>query len=796
MASSSFQNITIADYLRILFQRMWIIILCTLISVFIAGYFAIFNMQKRYESSMDIRVVRKHSRNPFLKKLLTTEDLNMVIRDLKDRLQGEKRLLLLAKNLRLSVKNEYIKKYHLSDYSLDHKSEIKRIFSNLNENDRLNIFIRMELVTLAKILGAIPPESIDPFEMINGSDSLENSEYLINENDEYFIRELRKMVADDEEKQSGTVDKITSDQIRQRAVVLINNRFKTAHGIDSFEKKQLWEIHKELLSIDRLMDVNIYSLNVNKSTQKRFISSLRGGLEVGVTQNNFMHLLFDVSHNSLKEAVPHLVVKTAYEMIRAEYYASEEGVRNDAKREMRKQIARMDEEILQINKKLANHENLINLQLAYSNTQNVAVLEDETRQDSYQFPRISTHIQNLNNLANEKRELEGEIEAKKASIRELEETLRDPSKVRIVQKTIKIEESPASRAMQAEKARKEEELRRLRLDATEKHPTIQKLLQEIQQINLALSGLDSPIETTVEKEHPMVSQWKAQRIMHKEEIAVLQAKIKKIEKSIKIEMEKAIEAPQKLQEYETLQSRKSNLTTMLNSVQQDLEKLLSEENVGKGIMRTEFEVYRSPVKPTMHYAPKIEIIIIIGFVIGLVTALAAIFFIEYTDHSIKGIEDAKRCFDIPILGTIPEFEFQEVERSHINRGMLLRKLLGKEQEVSMSSKGHENKMDIITTKKSKYMRTIVLILLSIALLLLIALLYTKSTTIYHHYMQYKTKVMERLDMLPHKPIKYQKENNNEEENLPENNEGKDAVDSNNPAQEGSETQQNKNEVTE
>ncbi|MHC4871160.1 MAG: GumC domain-containing protein [Planctomycetota bacterium] len=744
MASSSFQNITIADYMRILFQRLWIIVICVIIAVSIASYFAVFNMQKRYQSSMDIRVFRKHSRNPFLKMLLTSESLNEVITDLRDRLQGEKRLRLFAMNLRLKVKNEYIKNNHLDKYSLSQAEAVSRILRNLSREERINIFSKMELVTCAKILGLIDPVNIYPFQMINGTENLANSEYLVNENNEFFIKKLRKAVANKKELQSHEYKKILIEKVRDRIAIILDDIIKDKNKFQKLDKKQLWEIHKELLSIDRLIEVGLYAINTSKKAQNSYVANLRGGLEVGITGRNFIHLLFDSAHPSIKQAVPHLIVFTAYEMFRAEYYAQEEGHRLDAKNEMHKQVNNINHEILEINKQLANHKNLVKLQIAYADNPSATYLEDETRPEFFATPRVSTHIKKLNLLGEEKRNLEGEIEAKYASIKELEETLRNPDKVRIVQKTIKMEKTPESRRLQIEKNKKIEELRRLRLDSTEKHPRVQKLMQEIQQINLSLSGLNSPIETTVEKEHPMVSQWKAQKIIHKQEIAVLKARISKIEKSIKVEMDKAIEAPKRLQKYEALRKRKSTLSQMLNVVQTGLEKVISEENIGKGLTRTVFEIYRSPIKPSMHYAPKVEIIVLIGFIIGILAALAAIFIIEYTDHSIKGIEDAKRYFDIPILGTIPEFEFQIAEDSHIRRSILLRKLMGRDSGESVGASDEDQQ--VITTKKSKYMMTVILFSVVTILMLGAAFIYMKRKGINNYYQEIKYELMNKLDM--------------------------------------------------
>jgi hypothetical protein len=327
------------------------------------------------------------------------------------------------------------------------------------------------------------------------------------------------------------------------------------------------------------------------------------------------------------------------------------------------------------------------------------------------LPRISNHIKKLNKYSEERRKINIDIKEREARIKEIEATLKDPSKVRIVQKTIKKEDSPVTRRLEAEKRAKEQELARLRIDATDKHPMVKKLIREINQLEMSIAGLDTPIETTVEKEHPMLSQWKAQREMHINEIAALKARLKEVEASMKIEMQKAIDAPQRLQKFEDLQRRSNSINQQLSITQQQLEKILSEETVGKGILRTEFEIYRSPIAPTMHYAPRIEVIIAIGIVIGLVTALAAIFFIEYTDHSVKGLEDIRRNFNIPVLGTIPEFEFQEYESAHIKKSLFFRNLFR-----ILPAHNPNSRHDRIVAKKNTPWFIIIIVLVTALLL--------------------------------------------------------------------------------
>jgi len=78
---------------------------------------------------------------------------------------------------------------------------------------------------------------------------------------------------------------------------------------------------------------------------------------------------------------------------------------------------------------------------------------------------------------------------------------------------------------------------------------------------------------------------------------------------------------------------------------------------------TRFRVYGKAKLPFKAVRPDKRLYLILGFLVGMFSSGATVFFLEYTDHSIKGLEDAQRYLDIPILGAIPELGMQRKEIS-------------------------------------------------------------------------------------------------------------------------------------
>ncbi|AGK95869.1 YveK family protein [Clostridium pasteurianum] len=55
---------------------------------------------------------------------------------------------------------------------------------------------------------------------------------------------------------------------------------------------------------------------------------------------------------------------------------------------------------------------------------------------------------------------------------------------------------------------------------------------------------------------------------------------------------------------------------------------------------------KAPIKPNKKFN------IIVGFLIGILISIGLIFLLDYFDDTVESIEDIKRNFDLPILGTI------------------------------------------------------------------------------------------------------------------------------------------------
>ncbi|GEM_PF-3090274 len=661
MPSSSFQSVTMYDYLRILFQRMHILIVCVLLGGAVAVFFAFFVIPTRYMASMEIMVVQGSRNNPFMRQMLPPDTFRAVITDVQERLQGQPRLKLLVRNLRLSVKNRYVRQHHPNEAFDGHDQAARRMLGAMSESERVEFLSRLELVTLAKLLGVMP--LAHPYEMTGGEEG-NLCEYLLDGENEIFLQRLAELLFE-------LGEKVTTRGLHARAVVRLDDLLSAPEGLAQFTGPQLWELRKEHLAADRLRETGLYRVCAHSDPEARAqlearAAKIRGGLDVRMLRKQFIQLKHDTVYASQREAIPDLVVWVAYRMIQAEYYATEVGHREKAKFELQRQIERLEEELLAVNKDLANYNQLKEIMLAYAaDTQEGLQRTARLRPEDFQLPRVTVHIQRINRLQDEKREIELDIAEKEERIEALRGDLADPQKTHETRTTVARAPAPRVLQLRQELVKLQERLARLRETLTDKHPFVQEVLGEVARVKRSLEASRVEEEVVVTTESPEVREWERELRRHQEDIQALRAKREGVLDAIAQETQKAVAAPKRLQEYEDLQRERSRLSKELANKRQILAEVQEAEQIGEGVLRTVFEVHAEPRPPASHYQPNRSVIVVIGLVVGVFAAALMIFLVEYADHSIKGIEDVRRHFDVPVLGTIPEFEFQAREAATI-----------------------------------------------------------------------------------------------------------------------------------
>lgn len=71
------------------------------------------------------------------------------------------------------------------------------------------------------------------------------------------------------------------------------------------------------------------------------------------------------------------------------------------------------------------------------------------------------------------------------------------------------------------------------------------------------------------------------------------------------------------------------------------------------------QVIQKPQLPEKPVSPNKKLNIIIAFVLGIMVGVGVVLLIEYLDNTFKSREDLEKTLDLPIIGTIPDYDNME-----------------------------------------------------------------------------------------------------------------------------------------
>jgi hypothetical protein len=168
------------------------------------------------------------------------------------------------------------------------------------------------------------------------------------------------------------------------------------------------------------------------------------------------------------------------------------------------------------------------------------------------------------------------------------------------------------------------------------------------------------MEEMTKRENPQVREWTRELAETERRVKALEARRAKVVELVDQERDKAEEAIRNQREYQDKKTRHDELRRQLSDILGQREAMIAKQQASK-TFDVVFEVHTDSAKPSRHYEPKESLVILMALLVGIAAAVGMVFFLEFTDHSIKTTEDVKRHLNLPVLGTIPEFSFAEIE---------------------------------------------------------------------------------------------------------------------------------------
>lgn len=213
--------------------------------------------------------------------------------------------------------------------------------------------------------------------------------------------------------------------------------------------------------------------------------------------------------------------------------------------------------------------------------------------------------------------------------------------------------NPLLDELNAQIVRAEMELTNLLVDATEEHPRVAELRSQIAKMK---ERLTVAVEETVNRETASMDPVYQRLEQRYREMGINLRNLK----ARKTELEKLAAEFQGRVDNVPAAERELARLTRDNMVNQNIYAMLLERLESSRISQvevkergTEYKIIapaRLPLKPSK---PRKGLTAIVSFIVGSLLGFGVVFLVEFSDHSLHGMEDAKTFLSLPVLAAVP-----------------------------------------------------------------------------------------------------------------------------------------------
>jgi uncharacterized protein involved in exopolysaccharide biosynthesis len=214
------------------------------------------------------------------------------------------------------------------------------------------------------------------------------------------------------------------------------------------------------------------------------------------------------------------------------------------------------------------------------------------------------------------------------------------------------ETSPVIKSLRKELVGKEIQLAKLKVDSTEEHPLVRRLIREIDNLHNSLKAASE--QSTKEETtsiNPIYQSIKMELSKVERDIQSVKERIK-VSKVISDEtMRRLKEIPEKQKELNRLNRERFNLNVAYNGLVRVRDSAYITRRMELEERGTNFKIIDNAEVPLRPVKPKRNIIVLAGFFFGLVIGGALIVLAETTDHSFEEPNQLREFLPIPLLGS-------------------------------------------------------------------------------------------------------------------------------------------------
>lgn len=213
------------------------------------------------------------------------------------------------------------------------------------------------------------------------------------------------------------------------------------------------------------------------------------------------------------------------------------------------------------------------------------------------------------------------------------------------------ETNPVVQSLRQEMTEKQVQLARLMVDATEEHPTVKRLTEEIENLRVTLeTGGAMTLKEETTSINPI---YQAARM----ELEEVERELESLEESIEINktiaeaaFEKIKQMPEKQKELAELRRDNINYQATYNTLLAQREMAMVTRRLELEERGTQFLIIDNAEVPLEPFKPKKSLIVLAGFFMGVVLGGGLIVLAETTDHSFEEPNQLREFLPIPMLG--------------------------------------------------------------------------------------------------------------------------------------------------
>ncbi|HOO76624.1 MAG TPA: Wzz/FepE/Etk N-terminal domain-containing protein [bacterium] len=217
------------------------------------------------------------------------------------------------------------------------------------------------------------------------------------------------------------------------------------------------------------------------------------------------------------------------------------------------------------------------------------------------------------------------------------------------------ETNPVVRSLRAELTQKQIELARLKVDSTEEHPMVRRLMQEIDNLQESIkSAASQSVREETTSLNPIYQGLKTELNQIDNQIVAIKEDIEITSQIADESFRKLSTIPKIKKEMDQLRRELANLSRSYMNLVNKREQAYVSRRLELQERGTKFNVIDDAQIPLAPFKPNRTLIVVAGFFFGLVLGAALVVLAEVTDHSFEEANQLREFLPMPMLGAVSQ----------------------------------------------------------------------------------------------------------------------------------------------